>query len=310
MGIQAKASSKYKFIKEITEHGNNLLNISGLCEMAGVSRSGYYQWLSTVDVRNLKDAQDKRDFETILEAYKFRGYDKGSRGIYMRLLNQGIRMNRKKIQRLMNKFGLKCPIRKANPYRRMIKDMRTDNVSDNLVNREFQQHGPGKILLTDITYLFYNHGNKAYLSVIKEAYTKQVMAYAISQSLAVDFVLETVNSLVEHHGISLSSETILHSDQGSHYTSISFRQLLKDKELRQSMSRRGNCWDNAPQESFFGHMKDEIHLDKCISFADLKSEIDDYIDYYNNDRYQWNLAKLSPNQYATYLRTGQYPITV
>lgn len=219
-------------------------------------------------------------------------------------------MNRKKIQRLMNKYGLKCPIRRANPYRRMVKAMKTDNISDNLVNREFKEHGPGTILLTDITYLFYNHGNKAYLSVIKDACTKQVMAYAVSQSLAVDFVLETVNMLIRDHGISLNSETILHSDQGFHYTSISFRQLLKDKKLRQSMSRRGNCWDNAPQESFFGHMKDEIHLERCSSFSDIEFQIDDYMDYYNNDRYQWGLAKLSPNQYAKYLKTGKYPTKI
>lgn len=287
---------------------NNLLNISWLCQTAGVSRSGYYRWLNAVDIREIKEEQDKNDFERILEAYKFRGYDKGSRGIHMRLLNQGIRMNRKKVQRLMSKYSLKCPIRKANPYRRMAKAMKTDRVSENLVNREFQKHGPGRILLTDITYLFYNHGNKAYLSVIKDGCTKQVMAYVTSESLEVDFVLETVNMLINNHGISLSSETILHSDQGCHYTSISFRKLLKDKELRQSMSRRGNCWDNAPQESFFGHMKDEIHLERCSSFSDLKFEIDDYMDYYNNDRYQWGLAKLSPNQYAGYLQTGEYPI--
>ena len=292
------------------ERDNSLLNITFLCKTAGVSRSGYYQWQNNIDTRNEKEREDKRNFELILKAYKFRGYDKGSRGIHMRLLNQGIRMNRKKIQRLMGKYGLMCPIRKANPYRRMAKAMKTDNVSKNLVNREFQEHGPGMILLTDITYLFYNHGNKAYLSVIKDACTKQVMAYVVSESLAVDFVLETVHILIKNHGLSLSSETILHSDQGCHYTSISFRQLLKDKKLRQSMSRRGNCWDNAPQESFFGHMKDELHLERCYSILDLKREIDDYMDFYNNDRYQWNLAKLSPNQYALYLNTGKYPIKV
>lgn len=74
------------------------------------------------------------------------------------------------------------------------------------------------------------------------------------------------------------------------------------------MSRRGNCWDNAPQESFFGHMKDEIHIESCSNILDLKLTIDDYMDYYNNDRYQWDLAKLSPNQYASYLETGDYPI--
>lgn len=292
----------------MTERDNNLLNISWLCETAGVSRSGYYRWLNATDTRAVKEEQDRMDFELILEAYKFRGYDKGSRGIHMRLVNQGIRMNRKKIQRLMDKYGLKCPIRKANPYRRMAKAMKTNSISENLVNREFQGYGPGMILLTDITYLFYNHGDKAYLSVIKDACTKQVMAYVASESLEVDFVLETVNILIRDHGVSLSNEAILHSDQGCHYTSISFRNLLKDREIRQSMSRRGNCWDNAPQESFFGHMKDEIHLEKCSNFSDLKVEINDYMDYYNNDRYQWGLAKLSPNQYAKYLKTGQYPI--
>jgi transposase InsO family protein len=217
-------------------------------------------------------------------------------------------MNRKKIQRLMGKFGLLCPIRKANPYRRMAKAMRTNSVSDNIVNRKFQGQNPGMVLLTDITYLFYNHGQKAYLSVIKDACTKQVMAYVTSESLAVDFVLETVNLLIQNHGVSLNTKTILHSDQGCHYTSTSFRLLLKDKELRQSMSRRGNCWDNAPQESFFGHMKDEIHLERCSSFTDLNLVIEDYMDYYNNDRYQWGLARLSPNRYASYLKTGEYPI--
>jgi len=217
-------------------------------------------------------------------------------------------MNRKKIRRLMKKYGLLCPIRKANPYRRMAKAMKTDKISENLVNREFKNHGPGMIVLTDITYLFYNHGSKAYLSVIKDACTKQVLAYVHSESLEVDFVLKTINMLIANHGQILTAKTILHSDQGCHYTSISFRQLLKDKALRQSMSRRGNCWDNSPQESFFGHMKDEIHLDNCDNFSSLVKKIDDYIDYYNNDRYQWELAKLSPNQYAEYLKTGEYPI--
>jgi putative transposase len=289
---------------------DNLLNINSLCESAGVSRSGYYRWINSANTRNVKEEHDKKDFEMILQAYMFRGYDKGSRGIHMRLLNQGIRMNRKKIQRLMYKYGLRCPIRKANPYRRMAKAMKTNNIFENLVNRKFQEFGPHKILLTDITYLFYNRGDKAYLSVIKDAYTKQVMAYVVSESLAVDFVLETINNLIRDHGISLNSDTILHSDQGCHYTSISFRQLLKDKELRQSMSRRGNCWDNAPQESFFGHMKDEIHMERCNNFLSLKLEVDDYMDYYNNDRYQWGLAKLSPNQYAEYLKTGEYPIKI
>lgn len=289
---------------------NNKLNISWLCDNAGVSRSGYYSWLSHMQERMKKELRDRVDFELIIQAYKFRGYDKGRRGIYMRLQHIEVRMNQKKIRRLMKKYGLICPIRKANPYRRMAKALRTSNVAENLLNREFRQHGPRKVLLTDITYINYGKGLRAYLSVILDAFTKQVLSYVLSESLEVDFVLETINKLIDLHGISLDCETLIHSDQGCHYTSIKFQELIKNNELRQSMSRRGNCWDNAPQESFFGHMKDEVHVDKCETFSDLQFEFDDYMDYYNNDRYQWDLAKLSPNEYAKYYETGEYPIKV
>ena len=188
--------------------------------------------------------------------------------------------------------------------------MKTNNVADNLLNREFRKHGARKILLTDITYMFYGNGMKAYLSVILDAYTKQVLAYVPSCSLEVDFVLETVKNLIRDHGISLSCKTLIHSDQGCHYTSIKFQELVHNSDLRQSMSRRGNCWDNAPQESFFGHMKDELDIKECNNFEELQMAIDDYMDYYNNDRYQWELAKLSPNEYAKYVSTGDYPIKV
>lgn len=189
----------------------------------------------------------------------------------------------------------------------MAKALKTNNVADNILNREFTEHGPRKILLTDITYIPYNK-TRCYLSTIIDAFTKEVLAYVLSKSLEIEFVLETVNILIKKHGISLSAETLVHSDQGCHYTSYSFIQILKDKNLRQSMSRRGNCWDNAPQESFFGHMKDEIDISKCKKFEEVKEIIDDGIWYYNNERYQWNLAKLSPIEYYNYYTTGEYPI--
>lgn len=310
MEVQAKAEEKFKIIQQMISRDNNMLNISWLCEYAGVSRSGYYSWLSSEEIRNKRDGQDRKDFEIILAAYQFRGYDKGKRGIYMRLLNIRVRMNIKKISRLMKKYNLRCPIRKANPYRRMAKALKTSNVAENLLNREFKSHGARKVLLTDITYISYSNGQRAYLSTIMDAYTKQILSYVLSESLEVDFVLETVHILIRDHGISLSTETLIHSDQGCHYTSIKFQDIILKEELRQSMSRRGNCWDNAPQESFFGHMKDEIHIEACNTFNLLKQEIDNYIDYYNNDRYQWNLAKLSPNQYYKYIQTGEYPIKI
>ena len=127
-----------------------------------------------------------------------------------------------------------------------------------------------------------------------------------------DFVIATVGQLVAEHGSTLDNESIVHSDQGAHYTSYAFIQKLKDEEFVQSMSRRGNCWDNAPQESFFGHMKDEIceAVAGCIIFEDVVAKVDDWIDYYNNDRYQWDLLKLSPKEYYQYLQTGVYPLPV
>ena len=229
----------------------------------------------------------------------------------MRLLHMGIRMNHKKIRRLMHKFGLMCPIRKANPYRRMAKALRTNAVADNRVRREFKLHGPRKILLTDITYIRLNNGF-CYLSVIIDAYTMQVLSYVLSRSLEIDFVLETVKILIRDHGSLLDAEAYIHSDQGYHYTSIPFRELIKDSGLTQSMSRKGNCWDNAPQESFFGHMKDELQSRSktWTVFEDVKKDIDDWIDYYNNDRYQMGLMKLSPNEFYNLITTGKYPASM
>lgn len=291
------------------EKEDNVLSVSQLCTMAGVSRSGYYRYLKAAHVREAKEIQDLEDFKLIREAYLFRGYDKGARGIHMRLLRMknGKRMNIKKIRRLMKKYGLKCPIRKANPYRRMAKAMRTNNVFDNIVDRQFKQTGPGMVLMTDITYIASEEGF-CYLSTVIDGYTKQILSYVLSKSLEVDFVLETINKLVDEHGVSLDSETIVHSDQGCHYTSYKFIELLEDKKLRQSMSRKGNCWDNSPQECFFGHMKEEIKLPKKAKFEVINEVIDDWIDYYNNDRYQWQLGKLSPNEYYEFITTGYSPL--
>lgn len=301
--------SKFQIIHEVLSQENNLLTVSDLCTTAGVSRSGYYNWLRSADIREKKETADLADFQLILEAYQFRGYNKGARGIQMRLLHLSppVVMNIKKIRRLMSKYGLFCPIRKADPYRRMAKALRTSHVADNLVNRDFESRGPRKVLLTDITYIPYD-GKFCYLSTILDACTKQILSYVLSESLELDFVLKSVEQLIERHGVSLHTETLIHSDQGCHYTSYRFIQIVKDAELRQSMSRRGNCWDNAPQESFFGHMKDEIDLSGCTQFQQVQIIIDDWMDYYNNDRYQWQLAKLSPNEYYDYITTGSYPL--
>ena len=280
-----------------------------LCKYADISRSGYYTWKKRQ--RNLeinsKELQDRHDFELILNIYNHRGYDKGSISIHMQLKMKGIIMNRKKVQRLMRKYGLFCPIRKPNPYKKMLKVIETSTIADNLVNREFTKYGPRYILLTDITYLSYGKGLKAYLSSIKDAFTKEILALVVSVTLEEDFVLETIEILMKNHKNELNTDALVHSDQGVHYKAYSFQNLLKDKNIRQSMSRKANCWDNAPQESFHGHMKDEIDLSKCNNIDDVKRVISDYMDYYNNERCQWSLAKLPPALYYKYVQTDIYP---
>ena len=308
-----KTSCIYEIIRSTAENSDNKISIRDLCAYGGVSRSGYYAYLKAEPVRQAREEQDRKDFELILIAYTKRGYSKGAAGIHMTLLHMDppVIMNVKKIRRLMRKFKLDCPIRKADPYRRMAKAMQTSQVAENLLNREFECYGPRMVLLTDITYLPYN-GAFAYLSTILDAFTKQILSYVISASLKVDFVLETVTILTRDHGSELKTGAIIHSDQGCHYTSYSFIEILRDKKLRQSMSRKGNCWDNAPQESFFGHMKDHIKekLAACEKYEEVKVLVDDYIDYYNNERYQWCLAKLSPNEFYGFVTTGEYPIKI
>jgi len=306
------ASMKYSIIHEMTLKDNNLLNIVWLCEAAGVSRSGYYSYLKAEESRQQREEQDRYDFLIIVEAYQFRGFAKGARGIYMRLLHMEppVHMNIKKIRRLMKKYGLFCPIRKANPYRRAAQAIKTGNVAPNLLNREFETHGPRAVILTDITYIINGKAPRCYMTTIIDACTKELLAWALSDSLEIDFVLDAVNQLIDEHGISLTAKTLIHSDQGAHYTSVRFIKLVEDSELRRSMSRKANCWDNAPQESFFGHMKDEIDISECLTFDDVHRAISDWVDYYNNDRYQWDLAKLSPREYYKYRTTGDYPLAI
>lgn len=303
------SSSKYQLIYDLISQDDGHFSVTELCKLAHVSRSGYYNWIAQSDFRAHKEAQDRADFNLILQVFNKRGYKKGAKSIHMALLHEtpSVRMNVKKIRRLMHKYGLVCPIRKVNPYRELAKARQESHVAPNVLERQFQAYGPRKVLLTDITYIPMSDGF-LYLSVVMDAYTKQVLAYEYSDNLKIDFVLRTFQKLLNKHGKELSPDTIVHSDQGSHYTSLKFIELLKDASLTQSMSRRGNCWDNAPQESFFGHMKAEAEFESCKTLQDCKDRITDWIDYYNNDRYQWRLAKLSPNEYYDYVITNNYPI--
>lgn len=312
--VEIKEKEKFKIIYKMSQRKRNRLNISYMCKVAKVSRSGYYNYVKKLTSEKYlkKEIQDKQDYDLIITAYKFKNRHKGARLIKMVLeRKEGICMNLKKIRRLMKKYGLICPIRKANPYRRMMKALKTSTIAPNRINRNFYEGLPGQKLLTDITYLYYSKDRKlAYLSVIKDSVTREILSWELSESLEIDFVLRTIKKLYEERKVPLNEQTIIHSDQGSHYTSKAYQDLLIKLELLQSMSRRGNCWDNAPQESFFGHMKDELYLKECANLEEVLGEITEYIDYYNNYRYQWDLNKMTPTEYRIYLLEGNQPLLI
>lgn len=278
--------------------------VNYLCKIAEVSRSGYYRYWSSEakHKRRQHEQQDEQVRKIILKAYHFKKRKKGARSIKMTLEGQfKIVYNLKRIRRIMKKYGIVCPFRKANPYKRMLKATQEHRVVPNLLNREFKQNIPGKVLLTDITYLLYGSGKKAYLSTIKDSSTNEIVAYHVSDRITMDLAITTLVKLKKNRRFKKAKGAIIHSDQGSHYTHPEFQKMVRKMNLRQSMSRRGNCWDNAPQESFFGHFKDQASIKPCLTLDELKREIKDYMTYYNHYRYQWNLKKMTPVQYRDHL---------
>lgn len=269
-----------------------------MCKELKVSRSGYYSHVKSLKRPVSSEEMHSRDL--VRWAYDFKGRAKGARQIKMTLQHEkGIVMNLKKIRRIMWETGIVCPIRKSNPLRKMAKMMKTNAIFTNKLNRQFRTSTPGRHLLTDITYIYYGSNYRCYLSTVKDASTNEIVAWTVSESLELPFVIEMLRKL---DGIEwLPKRFLIHSDQGCHYTSREYRKYLSDHEITQSMSRRGNCWDNSPQESFFGHAKDEMHLKECGSYEQVVAEINDYMDYYNHSRCQWDLKRMTPVEYREYL---------
>jgi len=268
-----------------------------LLDIARVSKSGYYKWLKTRD----KQDKDYEDYLVVKDVFN-RGKGKwGFRTVQMELrTNEGVIMNHKKIIRIMNKYKLITKIRRRNPYKDIMKKTLEHRTFENKLNREFKQETPYKFFCTDITYLFFNR-KLAYLSVVKDIATGEAVAWELSRRIDMDLVLSTMENMEERR-LSLKN-VMIHSDQGFHYTNPKYIKMIKKLNMVQSMSRKGNCIDNAPIESFFGHMKDDVDYKDCKTFEELKYLIDEYMNNYNNERPQWNLKKMTPVEYRDHLLT-------
>lgn len=273
---------------------NNAFKINRLCQIAKVSTSGYYKWLARP-----KDRGDE-DYLIIKEIFDKGKGKLGWRPIKMRLeYDYGIIMNHKKIRRIMREKHLVTKIRRKNPYKMIMKKTQEHRTFDNILDRNFKQDKPGKVLVTDITYLYYGHGRKAYLQTIKDIASREILSWKLSNNLSMSFVLKSVENLKDAR--LLKNDSLIHSDQGFHYTNPEYAGDVKKLKLIQSMSRKGNCIDNSPMETFFGHLKDDIDYKQAKTYEELHGIVKAYMDYYNNERYQWELQKMTPVQYRDHL---------
>lgn len=284
------------WIKDLP-HDRYDYSIQSILKKIGLSRSSYYSILSN-DNYGMKDKQDEIDFQHIKKVIDYKGFKKGSRTIYMMLPGMcGVHFGRAKILRLMKKYGCVCTVRKERPELKTNKENLKKNRKPNLLRRRFRLARPNEILLTDVSYLKYSTNETEYFSCIKDAVTGKIVNHVTSSSNDLSLATDTIDCLDS------TENAIFHSDQGVLYFNESFQNKLKELGYEQSMSRRGNCWDNSSQESYFGHMKDECDFSKCSTPEDVKKKVDEYVYYYNYERPQWTRNKMTPVDYENYLNS-------
>jgi len=272
-----------------------------LCDIAEVSKSGYYKWLENSD----EEECDHEDYLLIKEIFE-KGKSKfGWRMIQMRLKSdKKIIMNHKKIIRIKKKYQLITKIRQVNPYRAIMKKTQEHRTFDNLLSRDFKRSVPYKTFYTDITYLPFNH-RMAYFSAVKDIASHEIVGWNVSPHIGMGLVMKTIEKMKNNKNLLLSlfNNIMMHSDQGFHYTNPDYIKAVSGLGMIQSMSRKGNCIDNAPMESFFGHLKDDVDYKDCKTFEELRLLIEEYVGYYNNERNQWDIKKMTPVQYRNHLLT-------
>lgn len=265
-----------------------------LLKLAGISRSNFYYHLNQLKQPD-KYADIKDQIKSIYHENKGRY---GYRRITAELINRGFCINHKTVVKLMKLLGLQCFVR-AKKYRSYKGTI--GKVCANLLNRDFKADAPNQKWVTDVTEFKVN-GRKLYLSPIVDLFNGEVISYNISRhpvfAQVKDMIFKAFNKIPNNTNL------ILHSDQGWQYQMNEYQALLKDKGIRQSMSRKGNCLDNSLAENFFGLLKSELfYLNNYDNIETLEKDIKNYIDYYNNYRIKLKLNGMSPVQYRTHSMT-------
>lgn len=253
-----------------------------LCILAGVSRSGYYDW-SSRPIRKM--SVDEKAVVKIFETKKEKAGYRTIKMLFERKFKK--RINLKKVRRIKRDFRLITRVRRKNKFRMANIEGQEHKAVQNLVNRNFEDPS---LILVDITEMRIMGGQKSFVFAMKNALTREIVGHGVSTKPSVALVTETVETFFK----AATNSYMIHSDQGVHFTCGDYRNLLRKAHAVQSMSRRGNCLDNAPIESFFGHMKDEVDYKRCRNVDELRRKLKSYVEYYNHKRPQWSLERKTP----------------
>lgn len=268
-------------------------SLSVLLNVAGLARSSFYYHINRLKSKD-KYSNVKKIITEIFQQNKGRY---GYRRITLELNNRSVKLNHKTVYKLMDTIGLKCKVRmkKYRSYKGEI-----GKIAPNILERNFKANKPNQKWATDITE-FSLFGKKSYLSPIIDLYNGEIVSYNITNRPTLDLVIDMVDSALDK--IHDNANLILHSDQGWHYQHPNYQKRLQKKGVWQSMSRKGNCLDNAVIENFFGLLKSELlYLQEFKSIEHFHQEVKEYIDYYNNDRIKANLKGMSPVKYRTHFK--------
>lgn len=251
-----------------------------MCELFGISRAAYYAWVQ----RATQTDPDQDHLAMVQEAYAASHQTYGYRRISLWIHKyKGVCLNHKTVLRLMNKLNIRSVARQRKVSRNLA-TLETYHRYENLLNRNFIAHQPNQKWVTDVTYLLTQDG-WAYLSTIQDLFDGFIVAHRLGKENSLALVLHTLRQAKQQEKV--TAGLILHSDQGHQYTSQAYFVLTQQYTITPSMSRPGNCWDNAPMENFFSHFKEEAwrHF-QTPTFVQTQQIVDEYIAFYNYERIQ------------------------
>jgi putative transposase len=271
------------------EELRDIHGITRLLAIVGLSRANYYKWRATHVQRSKTSARNheiKEHMVAIHLRHPYFGYPR----MCTALREAGYLVNHKKVWRLMKELSIQSVIRKKRNRGRCAPSV----VYPNRLKRQFHATAPGQKLVTDITYI--SDGRRFYyLSAIQDLFNNEIVAWRISERNDVKLVLDTVDQWIRKRDV---SEAVLHSDQGFQYTSQAYNTRLEAFGVKGSHSRKATCLDNACIESFFSHLKTEkLYLHQCKSEAEIHQAVEDYIYFYNYQRFQAKLKQRAPIEY-------------